>query len=280
MLRGYVERVADNVVSGWIYSEDVGLRDKTVLAFVGDQCVGSGRVDLFRQDLLDAGLGDGHLGFSFFVTVADPQDYARIVVRLDGSDAVLLQPSSEIVSRDAAAPARTPEEELREREEKLASLRWMRGQGWLSQSDFDFLRFFRQFGVYDRTLTVQAGGQGKTEAGLRGPAEAARELLMLYRMRDVDAEEVPVASLAALRDLLATRAAADSAVLALWSEQRGRLSLVEGSHAPQPAAGAPASDYALGPDRLLFVDARCQLGTDNVFPASGLTAFLAVPTQR
>ena len=54
VIRGAIEVAQDKLVSGWIYSSVVGLRDTLVLAFSGARCVGSGRVEIFRQDLFDA----------------------------------------------------------------------------------------------------------------------------------------------------------------------------------------------------------------------------------
>ena len=284
MLRGYVENVSDSTVSGWFYSEETSLKGRTVLAFVDNDCVGAGQIELFRQDLLDAGLGDGFLGFSFFVSVSDEADYDRLVVRLDGSDAILLQSKSMVTARSPKAQKVSPEDVRQQQERLLTSLRWMRRQGWLNQSDFDFLRFFRQFGVYDRTLTVQVQGTDKTETQMRDPAEVARELLLLYRMSDVDIEQLPIASLADLKDLFLQHSEdKDEFVVALWSAQRGRLKLIEGSHTQQPThllAAMPSSDYALSPDRLLFINGKCALDHDCLMPADGITAYFTKPLRN
>lgn len=275
MLRGHVEKVADNIVSGWIYSEEADTSGKTVLAFVGPICVGSGKVDRFRQDLLDAGLGDGTLGFSFFITVNDPNDYPKVVVRLEGSDAVLLQPNSEIVSNVAVATKKTPDTIRRENEDRLSTLRWMRGQGWLSQSDFDFLRYFRQFGVYDRTLTNQIIGHDKTETEQRDPLSVAKELLLLHRMREFEIQAVDLKSFDEITELLEDKSADEYGdfTVAIWAQERGRISVLEGSHTGDGSISGQRSEYALGPDRLLFIDTRCQLGAEHNLPPSGVTAF-------
>lgn len=217
------------------------------------------------------------------MTVADEADYDRLVVRLDGSDAVLLQSKSIVAARNPKAPKASPEDVRRQQERLLASLHWMRRQGWLNQSDFDFLRFFRQFGVYARTLTVQVPGSDRTETKTRDPAEVARELLLLYRMSNADMELVPIASLADLKDLFLQHSQdKDEFVVALWSAERGRLKLVEDSHTQQAgyrATSMISSDYALSPDRLLFINSKCILNQDCRMPAGGLTAYFTKPLR-
>lgn len=68
MLRGAIEIVTDDAISGWMHSPDADLLGRVVLAFVGDDCIGSGRVEIFREDLKAAGLGSGHAGFHFGLT--------------------------------------------------------------------------------------------------------------------------------------------------------------------------------------------------------------------
>jgi hypothetical protein len=90
-------------------------------------------------------------------------------------------------------------------------------------------------------------------------------------------------SLAALRDWrrLAEQQEAQSgpgAVLCLWSSKRARLPVIEGSHTSPPETDPqtrlPAgTEYAVGPDRLLVLDARVVLGASAAFPAGGLEVF-------
>jgi hypothetical protein len=97
LIRGAIETAQDRLVSGWIYSNMQSLRDQLVLAFSGARCVGSGRVEIFRKDLADAGLGDGYCGFHFPVALERGEHPASIVIRLADSDAALIQPGSRIV---------------------------------------------------------------------------------------------------------------------------------------------------------------------------------------
>ncbi len=98
MIRGAIEVADEHVVSGWIYSDAINLRDTLVLAFSGQRCVGAGRVEVFRQDLLDAKLGDGFCGFHFNVTLPPGEHPASIVVRPADCDTALIQSRSKVVA--------------------------------------------------------------------------------------------------------------------------------------------------------------------------------------
>jgi len=272
MLRGAIELVQGNTVAGWIYSPSVDLRGLTVLAFVDSACVGGGKVDVKRNDLADAGMDDGRFGFHFPVTLTDPSDDKRLVVKLEGSDAVLVQAKSRIVGLGGQG-ARPPQGALGL---TLETLQWMQGRGWLSQSDYDFLRFFRQLGVYDRTLAAPVERPDRVEVELRDPAQVAAELMGLMQMGSVEPVRVNLPSAGDVAGFLKREGKAAS-VIALWSRERARLDFVEGSHLAQ-ADRAPTRapvEYALGPDRLLFIDARCTFGEQMLPPpASGIDVFL------
>lgn len=92
MIRGAIDEVTTNKIGGWIYSREVNLTGRQVLAFLEGRCVGAGLIDVHRADLAAAGLGEGLCGFSFFVTVPSPDDVRRLQIRLEGSDAMLLPP--------------------------------------------------------------------------------------------------------------------------------------------------------------------------------------------
>jgi hypothetical protein len=274
MIRGAVEQVQGSRVSGWIYSAAVDLRGATLLAFVEDACVGAGKVDILRQDLADAGLGDGRFGYSFPVTLAHPSDGTRVVVKLEGSDAMLKQASSRILGVAAQAP-KPPPGTLGL---PLASLHWMQRRGWLNQSEFDFLRFFAQLGVYDRSLSVPDEKPDRVEVELTDPAVAASDLLELIHIGTVEAVRVTLPSAGDIPGALKNIAGATS-IVAIWSRERARLDVVEGSHTnpltqDDSAPTKPPVDYALGPDRLLFLDARCVFGQTATPPSSGIDVFV------
>ena len=96
MLRGAIEVVTEDAIVGWIHAPGIELRGRTVLAFLDDDCIGSGKVQLFRQDLKAAGLGSGHAGFHFGLTYRGRPEPGRVHVKLDGSDAVILQRGARI----------------------------------------------------------------------------------------------------------------------------------------------------------------------------------------
>jgi hypothetical protein len=278
MLRGAIEGVTRNRVYGWIWSPDAPMQGRRVLAFLDEACIGAGTVEEFRPDLKEAGLGDGIAGFNFDLTYPDPADAPRVTVRLDGSDALLVQRRSRVVAAGAAGGAARPPE--KRAAASMASLQWMRARGWISQSDFDFLRFFRQLGVYDRTLVVQTDRPDRPDVALQDPFETARHLLLLLRMEEAEVKREAVAT---ARDYRATTeqielASGPGVAVALWSAQRARLPIIEGSHTREDlvapdAEPPPAVEYTLGPDRLLFLDARCALGPGASLPPGGVQLF-------
>ncbi len=70
------------------------------MAFVADRHVGTGRVDIFRKDILEAGLGDGYSGFYFPVQLAQDEAPESIIVKLEECDLALLHAGSVIVAKD------------------------------------------------------------------------------------------------------------------------------------------------------------------------------------
>ena len=97
MIRGSIEIAEPKRVAGWIVSSAATLRGKTVLAFAGAKCVGSGTVEVFRRALLAAGLGDGYAGFDFPIALSGDQDLASVVIRPESCDAAILQVGCEVV---------------------------------------------------------------------------------------------------------------------------------------------------------------------------------------
>ena len=275
MIRGTIEQATGQAVSGWLYADMASVRDRLVLAFVGDRCVGAGRVEHFRQDLADAGLADGVLGFHFPVELPEGADTAQVVVRLEDSDAVLLQGRSRVAAADAAVAGRGAQP-------SLSALQWMRAQGWLEQSQYDFLRALDQLGVYERSLVLPRRGGKPAERVVLDPAAAALDLFRLYHFDEVTPRQHTLRSLEELPDLAREGARQDGfePVLALWSGKPARLIVVEGSHR-QPAAGAAAAgtEYGIGPDGLLFLNPRCACTPRGAPPAEGFTVF-SVPGDR
>ncbi len=294
MIRGYIEVITNEVVQGWIYSADGKTRDKIVLAYSGDQCVGSGKVEHFRRDLAAAGLGDGYLGFSFGITIA-PEDVGSVTVRFDGSDAVLLQPGAVVrsASDDSARPvdnrqlgdtrpvqdarptedrqstARSPadppppDRSLRRRAltRQLAALAWQLTHARLSQTEYDFLRLIWSAGVYDRTL-LRREAAGKP-AVADPPLAVATELLESYLGTDADIKIVASVTSLSFREELDKVIAnpALAPVVALYSSDRVAIRALEGSHITEDLtkAGMPRGnyvDYKINAEHLIMLDAR------------------------
>lgn len=88
--------VEPQLVSGWIFCAASPLRGHLVLAFSGQRNAGSGLVEIFRRDLLEAGLGDGYCGFHFPIALEPHEHPASVVIRLADSDAALIQAASRV----------------------------------------------------------------------------------------------------------------------------------------------------------------------------------------
>ena len=106
MIRGAIEVANATLVQGWLYCSFRSLGDETVLAFIGSRCIGAGKIELLREDLRAAGLGDGLAGFSFKVALPPATSAASIVVKLEGSDLLLMQRDATIESRLELVAAR------------------------------------------------------------------------------------------------------------------------------------------------------------------------------
>src|ERR1051325_1902938 len=281
MLRGAIDLTTPDMIGGWISSEALVVRSLPVLAFLDDACVGAGKITEFRRDLADAGLGDGYLGFKFRISVNSPEDVRRVVVKLDGSDAVLVQQGSRIVDADATASVRQHRLPATRR---LNCLRWMRERDWLNQAEYDFLTLIDQAGVYDRML----GGAkaGRPSNALAAPAAVAGDLLSLYHMEHVEVQEQHIEAVSDLPGFLAAQEPPGGTdfVVALWSEGNARIGVGEGSHLARPAGtDAPTADtadfvsYRLSPDRLLFLNSRCRTEARSLAPQQGIQVFYAQP---
>lgn len=245
MLRGAIDFYDGLSVGGWVYTPGAAPGGLSLLAFVDDACVGTGRADRFRQDLADAGLGDGRCGFNFPVSLADPDDAARLHVRVEGSDFVLLQRGARV------AGARTDERPTHpDRIDYSAeSVDWMRARHWLDQTDYDFLRHIHGVGLFDRTLHTAA-------AERRDPAAEAGRMLELYRQGPVRLQEtlIRLYNIGPERPRLVQGAAIP--IVAVHAPA-GAVRLLEGSRGVRRT---DALDRAMhrpcGVDRLLLLDTR------------------------
>jgi hypothetical protein len=250
MLRGAIDLIHPEKVGGWMYSETGSVRGATVLAFVDDQCVGSGRIDLFRQDLADAGLGDGFLGFSFPITPPSPDDASRVVIRMDGSDPVL-------VPQGATIAAKVPAGLFAPMSHTGDSIEWMRSCGWLDPADVTFLKYIIQIGAYDHSLLRRKSAADKP-VELMDPLVAAQPLFNLLCLKYVKVTEMVlhVEKPEQLVKQVLQHAGRPIPIVALTSAQNGALAVVEGSHLDDRHGDSlmGAIDYPYGPDRLMFLN--------------------------
>ena len=257
MIRGNIEAVTHQLVEGWIYTEDGKIREKLVLAFVGEQCVGSGRVSVFRSDLADAGIGDGYLGFSFPITV-EPETVGSVVIKIDGSDAALLQPGAfvktgSVISLSLDHAILTQE---------LSALKWALKHCRISQTDFDFLRILWSFGVYERGLLRrnEHGDPTLTDA----PLSIATSLLESYIGTDAHIDIIPGVNTVNFKDHLSDIACNPNLVpvVALATKTRAVVQVAEGSHLAgqaelRNARGiTPSVQYIVSPENLVMLDTR------------------------
>jgi hypothetical protein len=85
-----VDRCDESFIAGWITIPDA-IETKLRLEFVlGEKVIGRCVADQFRQDLKEAGLGNGYCAFSFQTPVfVSKREIDQIIVRLEHSDVLL-----------------------------------------------------------------------------------------------------------------------------------------------------------------------------------------------
>jgi hypothetical protein len=247
MLRGAIDLVHETKVGGWIYSPVREIRDQTILAYIDERCVGSGKVQFVREDLKAAGLGDGLCGFSFPIAAKNVDDLHRVVVKLQGSDLVLLQPGATIAKTELYQPVFA----------NLERLEWLRKKGLLDPAEFTFLKYLQQMSVFDFSLVTPKSANLTKGEGL-DPAKTAQSSFDLLGLRRVDIKELEISPQSAEELALAVLGACAKpmSIVALHASQAGEIAVVEGSHLEEtrPAGFEGAIDYQYGPDRLLFID--------------------------
>ncbi|MCO5078057.1 MAG: hypothetical protein M9937_20530 [Chelatococcus sp.] len=165
-----------------------------------------------------------------------------MVVRVEGSDASLIQPKSRIQAVDQK-PTVDPEDIA----SRLSSLKWMMTRGWLTQAEYDFLKATLQFGVYERTLAVRKS----TGIAKEDPATVASDLLSVWHFNDTGMEKQHVTSAQAFELLRAHRAqGSKSAMVGLWTEQKANVLVVEDPHIGAIPTEPGQPDDVTGADQL------------------------------
>ena len=122
---GSVDRCDEALIEGWItVADDAGT--KLGLEFVlRGEVIGWCVADQFRQDLKDAGIGDGLCAFSFPTPVFVPRsELPQITVRLEASNVVL--------PRRDIKPAETPTSIMAETVSRFGGL-WIDRYDWLDR---------------------------------------------------------------------------------------------------------------------------------------------------
>lgn len=275
MIRGHIEAVSRERVSGWVHANAHPLRDAAILAFHGHQCIGAGRVDRFRPDLLEAGMGDGFVGFDIPIAGERVDQLASVIVRLEGSDACLLQSDAAVVAQ-AQGAAHMSAEEI---EAELASYRWMLAQGWIDQPDSDFLRAITVAGAYDYAVPRAARAAGRTTVAVH---EAALHRLCMLNRQQVRLEPRTLTGLdALLMELDAVTAAPLARPVAVLCGGAFKLSVVEAGHAAGTLGDEPpVRRHALQPYQALFLDGRTPVRELELVDCTQITLLRAEPTAH
>lgn len=228
MIIGAIELVGNDEISGWIHSRADDLSDALVLAFLDDVCVGAGRVELFRQDLADAGLGDGRRGFSFRIALPHPEDALRVCVRLDRCETFLLQAGAVLTNR--RAPRKTSEyvAGALPGPERRA---WLQARGCLEPPMNDLLESIESFGVgaFVRDPDDETG------------EHSAKQLFETLLLGPVEMDSITVPDPTRLRSIVFAPdgPARDAGLLVISAERRLSVTAVESRALPPGQEVAP-----------------------------------------
>lgn len=257
MLIGAVEAVTPENVSGWIYSPLQDLHGTMVLAFVDRECVGSGIIEIFRQDLADAGLSHGRFGFHFPIVPPGEEAVSRVVVRPEGCEAVILQRDSVVTCAPRAAGTGLVGGRL----PGSGTVAWLRKRQAISKDESDFLGSLGDFGVAAWPLRPARPGTG---VGTADRDEAACGVIELC---DVAATRIGRAEFSDARELAEALGNEDhpisqAGLLVFHADEALTFSVVEGSHkVSKRMLIADALDrgitYTAEPDSLLVVHRLC-----------------------
>lgn len=150
MLKGHIDNVADDNVSGWLYSQEGPVAGARVLAFCGAQCIGASEVGIYREDLYQAGLDDGRLGFQIFFDRSALVNPQAVHVRMEGSDFSLLIRnfwSTSSVDQSKNFELFTQPE--------MENINWMASRGWLNQGQFALAKAINRMGVYQKLFSLK-----------------------------------------------------------------------------------------------------------------------------
>lgn len=162
MIIGAIEYCSQQEVSGWIYSPVNDLKGKPVLAFLNGKCVGAGEIGNFRQDLEDAGLGDGHYGYHFWITLPPFSDTKALIITLQNCEAFLKQKDAVIGS----GLNRAGETLLCGAVPSTAQLAWLCDKGVTDAQQVATLRNLAAFGAAQHICEIASAEQVSPLMGL------------------------------------------------------------------------------------------------------------------
>jgi hypothetical protein len=274
MFRGNIDFASRTRVEGWVYCARLSLVGARVYAFVGDRCVGSGIANQFRQDLVEAGLGDGFGGFNFSITLDKSQDPRTLHIRVDEGNAIIRQPGSRL------APA------AGELAHNIFSgspqpLYWMLERGWLSKAQFRILNALSVFGVVKQRLIepiVEVSAQ-------EGDLQVVRNTSTIFELLTFGAVTASLRANLGESDFahecqrLHYEFPTSPPVIALSAQRLNSINVVEGSHIANGGAHGVGGgiDYEIGPHLLLWINLDCEIK----FPTGGLISAISafVPSR-
>lgn len=223
MIIGHIDLLTASRVEGWVYSPEIPVRGRRVLAFIDGDCVGGGIVGVHRPDLAEAGFGDGQLGFGFGIYLEHPAPLGRLVIRFENSDFSLVGDGGRVVDRQESGQPKCTVAQ------KADHLNFMRMRGWIEDADVEIFSRLHRFGFYQQSVIAPDGGETTETLAL----ESAERLLSLHFQAEALATPVRLSGLdelTVIAERLRKRFAGVEPVVALWSSTRMRLLAAEGSH--------------------------------------------------
>jgi hypothetical protein len=269
MFQGSIDFASRTRVLGWVYCTRWSLVGARVHAFVDDYCVGTGIVGLFRQDLVQAGIGDGLGGFDFSIALDPAHDPRTVHIRVEDGNALIRQPGTCLEPRAVIGIAQ------RWGARDLSALFWMRARGWLLPEQFEILRDLADFGVCRQRFepAIDHAESAARERALNA-AGPLLELLMFAAVTPACVTGLSVAQLPKLRQkLLASIPLADP-IVGLWAQTKSSLRIIEGSHRGSATRELGAGiEYEFGDDTLLWAHLECQITAPLGGISTPLTAF-------
>ncbi|MCW8085101.1 hypothetical protein [Sabulicella glaciei] len=273
MIIGAIEEVQPNEVSGWIHCKTADLRDTPVLAFLDGSCVGAGKVGTFRQDLKDAGLGDGCLGFRFGITLPRPADTLRVTVTLEGCEAHLLQQGALVTNRSAPLAAESFVAGVLPDAPQRA---WLEARCCLEATQSELIETLDAFGVANLPHDPK----------LRSAEDAARELFEAVTLGRARVGVLEVKSLRSLRSQVMAEGApwANAGLFVVAAERRTTLRVVEAANCgPENQTTDPemagAVEYVADGRNLVAVRRWVQFGSGRTVAAGGGSLQVFYPTR-